>query len=163
MSATSQDHDTEIDHLLILTADEIKYDSLSTLVLSKLALQNADPFIATSALGELTQRNSGAAGSAAEQIVERAVWDSHLTAYALTILYDRDPRNAISKMSDLIQTNDDPVVLSAMIENVLSDVTRFRSGPGEVLANALVHRVAEAASGTFKDEDLRDKFLKLFS
>lgn len=162
MSINSPDHDALIDNLLVLPADEIHYDSLSTSVLSKLATQMVDPFIATSALGELAQRGPQETKNAAERILDGDTWDQHLTAFALTLLYDRDPERAIPRMAKLALTCEDPKILEAMIQNILSDSDRFQAAQEEPLAHTIARRVAAAKPESFTEVEQRDKFLKLF-
>jgi hypothetical protein len=162
MNIHSADDDASIDSLLVLPADEIRYDSLSTSVLSSLATQTMDAFIATSALGELAQRGPQETTDAAECILDGDTWDGHLTAFALTLLYDRAPERAIPRMATLAVTCEDPTILAAMIENILSDSERFQAAPEDHLAGTISHRVAAANPEAFKNAEQRDRFLKLF-
>ena len=161
MSTTPTDHEL-IDRLLVLPAGEIRYDSLSTSTLSALATQLADPFIATSALGELAQRGPQDTKDAAENILDRELWDRHLTAFALTLLYDRDPESGIRRMESLAPTCADPKILTAMIENILSDPERFRTTDRASLARVIAQRVAALDLEEFNDVEQRDKFLSMF-
>jgi len=161
VSSDSTNFIPSIDNLLIIPADEINYESLSTLTLTQLATQKTDPFIATSGLGELAQRDPQKTKEAAAQILDAGIWDRHLTAFALTLLYDRDPEGAIPRMAELALT-EDPKILEALIENILSDSVRFQSAPENQLARAIARRVAAIHPDAFADLEQRDKFLKLF-
>lgn len=162
MSTNSADLDPSIANFLIIPADEIRYDNLPIAIVSKLAIQKMDPFIATSALGELAQRDPQETKEAAERILEEPLWDPHITAFALTLLYDRDPDSAIQRMTKLVSTCEVPKVLEAMVESILSDSERFLVAPADQLARAIARRVAAAVPGRFSDVEQRGRFLKLF-
>jgi hypothetical protein len=155
-------NDSEIDALLVLPADDIEYGSLSMPTLVALAIQTTDPFIATSALGELAQRDPRETTTAAERILDGDVWDPHLTAFALTLLYDRSPEAAMLRMQRLARSCDSSIVLAAMMENILSDSDRFTSPEPARLARAIAHRVAALRAEQFKDLEQRDRFLERF-
>jgi len=149
------------DDLILVPAEDIEYEKLDISVLEQLATQELEPFIATSALSELGQRRVPAAKTAASAIIARQVWDHHLYAFALTILYDADREAGLAAMIPRIDTERDPVILAAMIENMLSDVERFQAEPLRALATRLAARVAETP-GKYTDPEERESFLALF-
>lgn len=72
--------------------EQIDYGALSANMLAQLAVQRDEPFIATSALGELGQRGDEHASKVAcEHILDGSICDAHqLTTFALTS--ERDKR-----------------------------------------------------------------------
>lgn len=162
MTTPSASQDPQLAHLLMLSADEISYESLPTETLSALALQMTDPFIATSALGELAQRDPQQTKNDAAHILERGTWDRHLTAFALTLLYDRDPDGGLLQMARLVVGCMEPKILEAMIENILSDADRYRTREGATLARTVAGQVASVSRTAFSDVEQRDRFLEMF-
>ena len=75
------------------TADEIDYESLTPETLLALALE-VDPFIATSALGELSSRDPAAAVKAARSLLAETS-DRYLLGSAATILLDENQPDAV--------------------------------------------------------------------
>jgi len=140
--------------LLLLPADEIQYPDLDGRVLYELAVQQDEPFIATSALGELASRDSTDVVKAA-QIILGDPWDHHLTAYALKLLFRRDHAAGMTAMRSLI--GDDPVILAAMIDNVLAEPEVFASHRD--LVAEIAARAAALPAGDFSDPDERAAFL----
>ena len=68
----------------------------------------------------------------------------------------------MARMAKLAGTCEDPTILEAMIENILSDSERFQAPQAEHLVYTISRRVAAAKPEAFKNADQRDKFLKLF-
>src|SRR5205085_400907 len=108
--------------------------------------------IATSALGELARRGGTSAGRAAEKILTEPMWDRFLTAYAMTCdryltsyamtcLYRLKGAETIPRLDAVLQTSDDPEVVGAAVQVVLSDPQVFR----EAVHKAFVERVVEKA------------------
>lgn len=162
MNSNSTEYDSLIDHLLIIPADQIQYDTLATSTLSGLATQMEEPFIATSALGELAQRSQEETIHAAERILTEKVWDAHLTAFALTLLYDRDPAKGIAQMEKHIVDCRDPTILAAMMDNVLTDLNATFSTTNSQLAQAISRQVAALPLDAFEDSEQRLLFLRRF-
>lgn len=71
----------QINELMILTDEDINYSSLSVDILKGLALGD-ELFIATSALGELSRKNSSVAASTAWEILSNSRGDCYLQAAA---------------------------------------------------------------------------------
>src|SRR5262245_13002008 len=101
------------DDLLLVPADDIDYRGLDAAVLLQLATQRDEPFIATSALGELGARAVPEARAAAESILAGEPWDRHLHAFALTTLYGADRDAGAAAMTRLVDGARDPVILAA--------------------------------------------------
>lgn len=80
-----------LDDLLITPHDQIPFDRLTSGTLEQLAVQEFEPFVATTALGELAIRRAAEGRRAALTILDH-VWDRHLTAYALAVLFRYAPR-----------------------------------------------------------------------
>ncbi|MEO8699881.1 MAG: hypothetical protein ABI867_07545 [Kofleriaceae bacterium] len=152
--------DPEITGYLLQQADDIDYASLELPLLSKLATQLEDPFIATSALGQLARRDREAAARAAEQILDGSRGDRHLVAFALTVLFERDPASGIRWMTRLGPSCEDPTILEAMLENVLGDAERFAEHAE--LVRAIARRVTALTREQFSDPEMRDRFVARF-
>ena len=150
-----------VDELLLLTYDEIDFTNIDNGSLYHLERQTQDPFIATSALGELSQRDTPQTRAAATAILE-SPWDQHLAAYATTILYGIDKDESIRRMSAMIDRCPDPKVLGAMVENVLSDRERFERDDVRWLLHRLVTSVKNMAADAFSDMEERAEFLALY-
>jgi hypothetical protein len=138
---------------LLFPANEVPYTTLDPTVLLELATQQEEPFIATSALGELAVRGEEGAKTAARAIL-RKPWDHQLTASALSILFDREPRETIAAMRRLLA--DDPVLLEAMLEAVLTDPACF-ADHHDFVAD-LAARVAALPDKAFFDPAQRARF-----
>ena len=149
-----------IDDILRIPDENFDYGALDTQRLVGLALQRYEPWLATSALGELAQRGAPETADAATTILRAEPWDVRLTAYALTILFNRDPELAIREMTRIITTQDAPAILAAMIENVLSARERFDTGTGRDFAIKLAERLLRVPP----DESIEDgnEFLAIY-
>jgi len=153
---------TSVDDLLLLPADEIRYADLDEATLLALALQHDEPFIATSALGELSRRNVPAAGAAALALLNGDWADRHLRAFAITTLHDADPDRAVEVMASMVDDTDDPKLLGAMVECVLADLERFAADDRKAFTRRLAERVAAVPPDDFTDLDERASFLERF-
>jgi len=92
-----------LDHLLMMTEDQIDYEALDLSTLDELVRQESDPFIATSALAAQQGRDPGRATDACEAILLRDEGDSHLRAFAMTSLYSLDSSKAAARMHELVK------------------------------------------------------------
>src|SRR3569832_475159 len=131
-----------MENLLRASEGEFSYADGSSAALVDLALQDSDGAIATSVLGELAQRVSNDARTVAAEILRRDSWDPHLTAYAHTVIYLRDPELAFSFMQKLVETVADKPIFEAMIDNVRLDAARFQQGEGHRFLEALRRKIA---------------------
>jgi hypothetical protein len=150
-----------VKELLLLPDDQIDYPSLDSGLLLELATQREEPFLATSALGELTQRKDGHAREAADRILHAAIWDKHLTAYALTVLFDRDPTATLQHMVRLIDICDEPKLLEAMAENVLNGRDYFQDGDGQRVLGTLVAKLRNIVPAKFSDPETIKRVMAL--
>jgi hypothetical protein len=148
----------EADDLVIVPAEDIAYSTLATQTLFDLAIQEMEPSIAGHALAELAQRDVHQERDAAEAILLEPVWDHHLTGYAMTILYHRDPRRALELMAPFL-ASEDPVILDEMIDIVLENPADFATGKKRAFATNLATRVAAMAPGMFTKVERRAEFL----
>jgi hypothetical protein len=119
----------------------IDYASLGDDVLIALATQDSEPYIATSALAELGARSSEGARVAAASILSHVMWDRHLTAFALTMLFERDRDAALASMFALLVHDPDPEVIGAMAECIAFDPEYFSAGPACDFAIHLAEQV----------------------
>ena len=148
--------------LLMLPHDEIDYASLDAGLLSELATQNSEPYIATSALAELGARGEHAARSAAAAILAGEPWDRHLFAFAITTLCDVARGEVTETMMRLLDGTNDPKILGAMVECVLSDPEHFSADAGRTFASRLAAKVETVEPDQFTDLDERATFLSCY-
>jgi hypothetical protein len=143
-----------IEDLLILGDDQIDYTALDATTLLRLATQEEEPYVATSALGELGSRRDPAVLVACTSVLEREMWDQHLYAFALTTLFEFEHSKAFERMEHLLDTTNETMVINGMAECVASDLDYFDHGPQRAFANALAapllrdrHGVGQLRSG----------------
>jgi hypothetical protein len=148
-----------IDDLLLLPDDAIDYKALAADVLLELATQDSEPYLATSALGELSGRGGGGARTAALAILANEPWDRHLSAFAIGVLCRIDCGQATEVMRRLLGQTSDPKILGAMIECVLSEPDHFSSEAGGPFAWELATKVEALDADEFADVDERAAFL----
>jgi hypothetical protein len=148
-----------IDELLVLPHDQIDYTSLDAEALRDLATQINEPYIATSALAELGSRGGPEARAAATAILAAEPWDRHLFAFAITTLCEIDRKAATEAMLRLLDGSNDPKILGAMIECVLSDPGHFKTEPARAFADRLAAKVETVEPDQFTDLDERAAFL----
>jgi hypothetical protein len=148
-----------INDFLVLPHDQIDYPSLDVGVLRELATQNSEPYIATSALAELGARGGPEARAAAAAILATEPWDRHLFAFAITTLCEIDRDDATRTMARLLDGTNDPKVLGAMVECVLSDPGHFSAGLGRAFSDRLAEKVETVKPDQFTDLDERAAFL----
>jgi hypothetical protein len=153
--------DLPVDDYLLVPHDQIDFASLPVATVLGLAVQVIEPFVATSALGELAVRDVPEVRAAALQILS-APWDRYLTAYALTCLFGTDSAAAMDEMVRLLPDCRDGEVLAAMIENVMSETERFAQADYAAFAHALGRRVCELDPAEFSDREERDEFVAMF-
>ena len=152
---------TTLHNLGLAAEGEFAYADSDSEALIDLALQDSDPEVATSALGELTQRDSDDARAVAQQILQREPWDHHLSAYALTVLYSRDPDAAFEAMQRMLSASADKSIYQALIEHVLSDRSRYIDGVGRQFAAALAERLTAAVVNQLDGDEVL-QFLTLY-
>jgi hypothetical protein len=148
------------DDLLLTPYEQIDFKKLSSELLVQLAVQRYEPFIATCALGQLAVRDGDEARDAALAVLDQD-WDHYLTASAITILFSRDPHAAMSWMTAHLPACTDAVILGAMVENVMSDVSRFENAQGRGLIALLADRVREHPADRFSDPEEVSSFLDM--
>jgi hypothetical protein len=152
--------EASVDDILLTPYEQIEFEKLSSGLLAQLAVQEYEPFVATSALGQLAIRNVDEAQQAALAILDHD-WDRYLTAYALKILFSRDPSTAIEWMTMHLPACMDAEILAAMMENVMADSTHFENKQGRELIERLRNRVREISADEFSDQRERSSFLSM--
>lgn len=151
----------EIHELMMLTDDEIDYNTLSDDELKELALGD-EMFIATSALGELENRKSKKASNIACSILSNSKGDRYLQAAALETLFQSNQKRALHYMTQRSQ-NWDHYLLKTVIELIIENPSVFSSGLGCSVSHLIRERITN-----FKDEEqfiapeLIDSFLRLY-
>jgi len=106
------------DELMMLTEDQINFESLSIDILKNLALGD-ELFMATSALAELGFRDQEQAEMIAWKILSEQKGDSHLQALALEVMFNCNPDKTI----DFIQTHQDGMdnVLLETVKDIMKE------------------------------------------
>jgi hypothetical protein len=130
-----------IEDLLIVGDDQIDYTALDATTLLRLATQEEEPYVATSALGELGARRDPAALGACTSILDREIWDQHLYAFALTTLFELEHSRAFERIQRLLDMTNETMLINAMAECVASDLDYFDHGPQRAFAGALAARL----------------------
>jgi hypothetical protein len=143
-----------IDHFLAVGDGEIDYTVLDSATLLCLATQEEEPFVATSAVGELGARREPATIVACTQVLDHEIWDRHLYAFALTTLFQQEHALALERMPRLLEATEDPKLMDAMAECVASDFDYFDQGPPRAFAEALAARMmSTSTSDDFGQDD----------
>jgi len=153
-----------IDDLLMLTDDQIDYTSLSEDILQQLAL-GEELFIATSALTELSIRNSPCAASVAWEILSHAHGDHHLQARAVEVLFEVNRKRAMDWLEQQVPECE-PFMLNAIMELIIENESDFKFEPGLSITHLVIERLAEFDEdyeGTrFPHPAVKSSFLKHF-
>jgi hypothetical protein len=125
-----------IENFLTVGDKEIDYTALDSATLFHLATQEEEPYVATSALGELGARRDPSMLAACSNVLDREIWDRHLYAFALTTLFQHEHAQALERMPRLLETTEDAKLIDAMAECVASDLDYFDLGPPRTFAEA---------------------------
>lgn len=136
----------EIHELMMLTDDEIDYNTLSDDELKELALGD-ELFIATSALGELENRNGNLGAEVAWEILSNAKGDRYLQAAALETLFQCNRELALDYMKEQAQKCD-RYLLKTVIDLIIENPSVFSSGLGWPVSRLIRERIK-----SFKDEE----------
>jgi hypothetical protein len=147
----------DVRDLLVLPADDVPYESLDGGRSTRARHARRGTLHCYVCVGGAAARRDAAATRAAHTIL-LAPWDRHLAASALTILIGREPEEAIGAMRRLI--TDDPVLLEAMLEAVLTEPAVFANHHDFV--HALVARVGALPAEDFDDLGQRSRFLATY-
>jgi hypothetical protein len=150
-----------VEGYFIHTNDEIDLAKLDDQTVFELAIQQTEPFIATSALDALAQRRGYHGRDAAEAILMQAVWDDHHTAYAMSVLYKGDPRRAIELMTPHL-ASDNPILVDELVDIVLDHAADFAKPARREFATKLAARIAETAPGMHTDRERRAELLSRY-
>lgn len=151
----------EINELMILTDNEIDYGNLSDEELKELALGD-ELFIATSALGELENRNSNLGAEVAWEILSNSKGDRYLQAAALETLFQGNPELALDYMKEHAQKCD-RYILKTAIELMIENPSDFKSGLAWSVSGFVRERIKNLKNGEeFIAPELIDTFLNLF-
>ncbi|GEM_PF-3220036 len=151
----------KIDDLLILTYDQIDYSSLPVDALEQLALSD-ELFTATSALTELSIRNSPSAASVAWEILSKALGDHFLQARALEVLFKMNRKKTLDFMRQQVPEYA-PFMLNRIMEFIMENARDFESEPGLSIAHLVIKRLKELdEEATSPKLEAQKNFLKLF-
>jgi len=150
-----------INELLMLTDDQIDYPSLPEDTLKQLALSD-ELFVATSALTELSIRNSPCAASTAWEILSQAHGDHHLQAGAIEVLFEVNRKQAMDWMEQQAP-GCAPFMLKTIMELIMENESAFKAEPGLSIAHLVIERLAEFDEETrFPHLEVKSSFLKRF-
>jgi len=150
-----------INELLILTEDQIDYSSLPENTLEQLAFSD-ELFIATSALTELSMRNSPCAASVAWEILSHAHGDHHLQARAVEVLFEVNRQRAMDWMEQQVPECE-LFMLNAIMELIIENESDFKFEPGLSITHLIIERLAEFDEETrFPHPAAKSSFLKHF-
>ena len=148
-----------IEDLLIVGDDQIDYTALDTATLLRLATQEEEPYVATSALGQLGARRDPEVLVACTSVLDRELWDPHLYAFALTTLFGIEHSKAFARMQHLLDTTNETILINAMAECVASDFDYFDHGPPRAFAGALAARLLSTSTADDSAQDDRTAVL----
>ena len=114
--------------LMMLTEDQIDFESLSIDILKNLALGD-ELFIATSALAKLNECDKEQAEIISWTILSKQKGDSHLQALALEVMFNCNPDKAINFINSHWETMDD--VLLGTVEDIImeNNLDNLRGSP----------------------------------
>src|SRR5919202_5449730 len=129
----------EINELMMLTDDEIDYDTLSDDQLKELALGD-ELFIATSALGELENRNANLGAEVAWEILSNSKGDRYLQAAALETLFQGNPELALDYMKEQVQKCD-RYLLNTIIQLIIENSSDFHSHLDSSVSRLICERI----------------------
>lgn len=136
----------EIHVLMMLTDDEIDYNTLSDGELKELALGD-ELFIATSALGELENRNGNLGAEVAWKILSNSKGDRYLQAAALETLFQCNPERALDYMKEQAQKGD-RYILNTIVELIFENNSYFQTNS----PLSLLYTVLEQVKNLSEDE-----------
>jgi hypothetical protein len=155
--------DMTADELLFLNEDEIDFKILSDEVLRDLAL-GPELFVATSALGELTNRNGPLGLGTADEILSEGIGDRYLQASALEAVFDLDWKRALAYWRQHID-DCDPYLLNSTIR-LMTDASYqdfFQSGPGAEIVGRVRARLRQHSPvERYPQAELIEKFHQLY-
>lgn len=115
-----------VNDLMMLADDDIDYSSLSVETLKELALGD-ELFIATSALGELANRDRSLGAEVAKGILLESRGDRYLQSAALEILFQRNREQALDYMVRYAKECD-RYILHTIMELIIENKDDFKSG-----------------------------------
>ncbi|BAZ16002.1 hypothetical protein NIES4071_78750 [Calothrix sp. NIES-4071] len=152
----------EINELMMLADEDIDYGSLSVDTLKELALGD-ELFIATSALGELSQRNGSVAASTAWEILLKLRGDCYLQAAALETIFELDQEKALDYIREQAPKCN-TYILNSVLEIMIENESVFRSKNVLPVVSIVIQRLKELDSTTqYPEPEVRDNFLNMYN
>lgn len=152
----------EINELMMLTDEDIDYSSLSIDILKELTLGD-ELFIATSALGELLQRNGSVAASIARAILLKLHGDCYLQAAVLETVFRFDQEKALDYIREQAPKCN-TYVRNSILEIMIENESEFRSNNALPLVSIVLQRLKTLDSTTqYPEPEVRDSFLNMYS
>ncbi|BDA66615.1 hypothetical protein CAL7716_007810 [Calothrix sp. PCC 7716] len=152
----------DINEFMMLTDEDIDYSSLSVDILKGLALGD-ELFIATSALGELSRRNSSVAVSTAWEILLNSRGDCYLQAAALETIFEYDQEKALTYISEQVPKCN-TYILNSILEIMIENEFVFKSKNVSSLVSIVLQRVKGLDSTTqYPEPEVIDNFLNMYS
>ena len=152
----------QINELMMVTNEDIEYNILSLDTLQQLALSD-ELFIATSALGELSRRNSSIAASTAWEILSNSRGDCYLQAAALETIFEYDQEKALTYIRQQV-TKCNTYILNSILEIMIENESVFKSKNVSSLVSIALQRLKGLDSTTqYPEPEVIDNFLNMYS
>jgi hypothetical protein len=151
----------EINELMMLTDDDIDYGDLPLDILEQLAFGD-ELFIATSALGELSRRDSSIAASVSWKILSCFQGDCYLQAAALEVLFQFDREKALNYIRTQAQSCN-PYILNSIMQLMIENESDFKSDTTSSLVSIVLQRLKEFDSeAQYPEPEVRKNFLNTY-
>ena len=143
----------DISNLLMMTSDDIDFESLEVDVLEALIRSNEDQFIATDALHELNVKDSQRSLIISKEILEGSFGDKFLMAQAISIIYLLEPNFLFRGFRERISQYG-PVLLDELVDLFWVDLKEKK---GDQLfqsnLNILVEQLKHTGLDRFDNQD----------
>lgn len=150
---------SELDLLLMMNDDDINYDHLSEDILATLALE-LEPYIASSALVELSARESTLLIPISQKILSNPLSDQFLQATALEILFEAEANQAMTYMLEYA-LHGGSYLLDAIIDLMIRYERYFTSDLGQRLVKMVQDRLDRLKDESMEIE-LGEEFTQLY-
>lgn len=140
--------------------EHIDYQQFNDNDLKQLVLDFKDPFIATSALTELSIRQSDLISDLSDTILNSNLGDKYLQSIAYKSLYEFDQAKAIEYIKNNYAKCDKRILLS-ILETIVTDLEFFKNSLSlKILANKTFDRFKRIPKKEFSDSEGYDWIIK---
>jgi len=143
----------------ILSDDDIDYSNLDTDTLEKLVLKANDPFIRTSSLSELKNKDQTLALHVADTIWCEGDEDKYLLAQALTTILELNSEKGMGILSEKIP-NSDAYILYAIVNFLIDEYENYQTlNYFDDIKQKISSRIAKEDLAPYDDDGyLRDQW-----